>query len=338
MLGASFLSTVIGTRLPGPGALWLSQTMDFLHPVRLGDRLTVRCTVEKKHPKERLLDLATVIVNQDRKEVLRGSGRVKMLICERDKPAPASALSKVAIVTGGGGGIGSAICQRLAREGFAVVINYRNESGRADEAALLIEAAGGRAIAVQADITTLAGAGLLYEVAQQRYGTGGVLVHSASARVVPLELAALAWDDLQGQLDVQLKGALLMIQQCVPGMAAQGTGRIVLLTSQAIAGQPSLHWTAYASAKAALAMLSRSLAVELGASGITVNCVSPGMTETSMIGDIPEKIQMMTARQTPLRRLARPEDVAGAVAYLVSQDAAFVSGQTLAVDGGLVAG
>jgi 3-oxoacyl-[acyl-carrier protein] reductase len=139
-------------------------------------------------------------------------------------------------------------------------------------------------------------------------------------------------------LDVQLKGALLMIQQCVPGMAAQGTGRIVLLTSQAIAGQPSLHWTAYASAKAALAMLSRSLAVELGASGITVNCVSPGMTETSMIGDIPEKIQMMTARQTPLRRLARPEDVAGAVAYLVSQDAAFVSGQTLAVDGGLVAG
>jgi 3-oxoacyl-[acyl-carrier protein] reductase len=109
----------------------------------------------------------------------------------------------------------------------------------------------------------------------------------------------------------------------------------VNITSQVVQGNPSVTWTSYAVGKSALATMSRYLAAELGPSGVTVNCVAPGMTETSLIGDIPEKVQMMVARQTPLRRLSTPEDVAAAVAYLASDAAAFVTGHTLAVNGGL---
>jgi 3-oxoacyl-[acyl-carrier protein] reductase len=336
MLGASFISTVIGTRLPGPGALWVSQSMDFLLPVRLGDVLTVSCTVLKKHERERLLELETRIVNQHGQTVLQGQGKVKVLAPRAAPAVPRTASSRVAIVTGGGGGIGEAICRRLARDGFSVVVNYRRSRERAERIAADLVGAGARAIAVGADVSTAAGADALHAQAQRHFGPVGVLVNNAAPPIVPKPLAATEWDDLQRHLDVQLKGAFLLTRLCVPGMAEQGQGRIVNITSQAARGTPSVHWTGYAVAKAALATWSRNLAAELGPSGITVNCVAPGMTETALIGDIPEKQQLIVARQTPLRRLAQPRDVAAAVAYLVSEDAAFVTGHTLDVTGGMV--
>jgi 3-oxoacyl-[acyl-carrier protein] reductase len=144
-----------------------------------------------------------------------------------------------------------------------------------------------------------------------------------------------AWADVQQQIDVQVKGAFLMTGAVVPEMAARKWGRIVNITSQVLDGAPSVTWTGYAMAKGALQVFSNYMAAELGPQGITVNCVSPGMCETTLIGDIPEKAQLMIARQTPLRRLAKPSDVAAAVAYLVSDDAGFVTGDTVAVNGGM---
>ena len=126
-----------------------------------------------------------------------------------------------------------------------------------------------------------------------------------------------------------------MTRLCVPEMSAKHWGRIINITSQVLDGQPSITWTAYAMAKGALAVFSNYMAAELGPQGITVNCVSPGMCETSLIGDISEKAQLMIARQTPLRRLAKPDDVAAAVAYLVSEEAGFITGETIAVNGGM---
>ena len=126
-----------------------------------------------------------------------------------------------------------------------------------------------------------------------------------------------------------------MSKVCIPRMVSRRHGRIINITSQVIYGTPSVTWTSYAVAKAALATMSRYLASEFGPSGITVNCVSPGMTDTFLIRDIPEKVQLMVARQTPLRRLALPDDIAAAVAYLVSDGAAFVTGQTIHVNGGI---
>ena len=338
MLGASFISTVIGTKLPGPGALWVSQNMDFLLPVRLGDVLTVSCTVLKKHERDRLLELETRIVNQNQQTVLQGLGKVKLLTVKNpaNELEDESGLSKVAIVTGGAGGIGEAICRRLAHDGFSVVLNYQGSRDRANWIVEEINSGPNKAVAVQADIATAIGVETLLSRATQHFGPVGVLVNNASPRINPKSLADTSWEDLQRHLDVQLKGTFLMTKLCAAEMVKRRAGRIVNLTSQVIEGTPTLHWTGYSVAKAAVAMFSKNIAAELGPSGVTVNCVSPGMTETPLIGDIPEKHQMIIARQTPLRRLARPEDVSAAVAYLVSDDARFITGHTLDVNGGMV--
>lgn len=350
MLGASFISTVIGTKLPGTGALWVSQNMEFLLPVRLGDVLTISATVVKKHERERLLELDTRIVNQNQQLILTGVGKVKVLVAAEPEVQPAAdARARVAIVTGGAGGIGKAICQRLAADGFDVVVNYRGQADRAAQIVAEINArrnaagldsaggvrAQGRALAVQADIATEAGAQALYAAAVKAFGAVSVLVNNASPHINPKPFGVTAWADVQQQIDVQVKGAFLMTGAVAPQMAARKWGRIVNITSQVLDGQPSVTWTGYAMAKGALQVFSNYMAAELGPQGITVNCVSPGMCETTLIGDIPEKAQLMIARQTPLRRLAKPSDVAAAVAYLVSDDAGFVTGDTVAVNGGM---
>lgn len=338
MLGASFLSTVIGTQLPGTGALWISQSMEFLLPVRLGDQLTVSATVLAKHERDRLLDLDTRIVNQHQQLVLSGQGRVKVLTTSAPvAEAVSQERPRVAVVTGGAGGIGRAVCRRLAAAGLHVVVNYRSRADRAADIAAEINAGGAvRAIAVGADLATDAGAEALHRATVREFGAVDVLVNNASPRIGPKPLDTLEWADVQAQLDVSVRGAFAMTRAVAPGMSERGWGRIVNITSQVVDGPPTLNWTGYAMAKGALAVFTRYAAAELGPKGITVNCVAPGMTETPLIGDIPEKAQLMAARQTPLRRLARPEDVAAAVAWLVSDDAAYVTGDTLAVNGGSV--
>ena len=350
MLGASFISTVIGTKLPGTGALWVSQNMEFLLPVRLGDVLTISATVLKKHERERLLELDTKIINQNQQLILTGVGKVKVLVAAEPEAKPAAdARPRVAVVTGGAGGIGKAICQRLAAEGFDVVVNYRGQADRAAQIVAEIKAAAsdatrvlagvdkrhGGALAVQADISTEAGAQALYQAAVKAFGAVSVLVNNASPRINPKPFGSTSWSEVQQQMDVQVKGAFLMTSAVVPEMGARKWGRVVNITSQVLDGPPSVTWTGYAMAKGALQVFSNYMAAELGPKGITVNCVSPGMCETTLIGDIPEKAQLMIARQTPLRRLAKPSDVAAAVAYLVSDDAGFVTGDTVAVNGGI---
>jgi 3-oxoacyl-[acyl-carrier protein] reductase len=337
MLGASYISTVIGTRLPGTGALWISQNFDFLLPVRLGDELSISCTVLKKFERERLLELETKIVNQHQQTVLTGTGKVKVLSPSLPKEITEEKSDfRVAVVTGGSGGIGKAISLRLAKDGFAVVIAYRGRVDRANSVVKEIHSNKGKAIAVCADISTKEGVELLYKSAAKEFGGVSVLVNNASSAINPKPFELMDWEDVQNQLNTQLKGSFLLCQSCIPKMIERGWGRIVNITSQVVEGEPTPSWTSYAIAKASLAKFSSYLAADLGSNGITVNCVSPGMSETGLIGSISEKVQLMIARQTPTRRLTKPEDVAAAVAYLVSSEASQVTGQTILVNGGIV--
>jgi 3-oxoacyl-[acyl-carrier protein] reductase len=337
MLGASYISTVIGTRLPGTGALWVSQNFDILLPVRLGDELSISCTVLKKFERERLLELETKIVNQHQQTVLTGTGKVKVLSPSLPKEITEEKSDlRVAVVTGGSGGIGKAISLRLAKDGFAVVIAYRGRVDRANSVVKEIHSNKGKAIAVCADISTKEGVELLYKSAAKEFGGVSVLVNNASSAINPKPFELMDWEDVQNQLNTQLKGSFLLCQSCIPKMIERGWGRIVNITSQVVEGEPTPSWTSYAIAKASLARFSSYLAADLGSNGITVNCVSPGMSETGLIGSISEKVQLMIARQTPTRRLTKPEDVAAAVAYLVSSGASQVTGQTILVNGGIV--
>ena len=203
MLGASFISTVIGTKLPGTGALWVSQNLEFLLPVRLGDELTISCTVLKKNERERLLDLDTRIVNQNSQVVLSGQGKVKLLTTATPtEESEATQRPKVAIVTGGAGGIGKAICLRLAKDGYHVVVNYRGRADRAAEIVETINLGNTRAIAVQANIATEVGAEKLVKTALQEFDGISVLVNNASSHINPKPFNSTDWGDIQNQLDV----------------------------------------------------------------------------------------------------------------------------------------
>jgi 3-oxoacyl-[acyl-carrier protein] reductase len=335
MLGVSFISTIIGTRLPGDGALWFAQSLEFLLPVRIGDRLTVRAEVLKKDERVQVVELQTTILNQHRQQVTTGIAKVK--IVEQEKPAVVQPPSrqKVALVIGGSGGIGSAVCRTLAKDGFDVAVHYFSNSEAAQKIADDIGAAGRRSMAIGCNIGIEMEVAAMVEQVVRKLGTISVLVNCAACKIVAVNFAKLGWQDFEDQMGMTIRGAFFLARHVVPIMVPQKYGKIIQIGSQAVE-TPSTDWLPYITAKAALVGFSRALALELAPKGIMVNMVSPGMTDTEQIADVPERVRLLTAAKTPLRRLARPEDVAGAVAFLASERADYLSGETIRVNGGQV--
>lgn len=335
MLGASFISTVIGTKLPGDGALWFSQNLEFRLPVRVGDRLTVRVQVLKKNLRMSVVELQTDIFNQHRQKVTTGVAKVKVIETEAIPSEQPRLERKIALVIGGSGGIGAAICRTLAQDNFDVAVHYFTNQAQAQNLADEIGATGRRSIALAADISVAGDVLDLVEQVTRRLGSVSVLVNCATARIVPVKFDDLCWDDIHNQIAVAIRGAYNLAKSVVPKMEQAGYGKLIHITSQAVE-TPSPEWLPYITAKSALVGFSRALAMELAPKGIRVNLVSPSMTETEQIADIPEKVKLLTAARTPLRRLARPEDIAGAVAFLASTRSDFLTGETIRVNGGQV--
>lgn len=337
MLGASFISTIIGKKLPGEGALWLSQSLEFLLPVRIGDTLEITGTVTGFHVGQRIMDLQIQIVNQYRQTVLTGTSRVKLLEVETSAaPAAVSSAQKVALVTGASRGIGAATARRLARDGYSVIVNYRAD---AEGAALVVGSISeqqGSALALPADLTDERALDRLVRTAEERFGPITALVNNASGKIVNRQFAEVTREELAHELELHYFAPLRLIQRVLPGFAAAGRGAVVNVGSIYADGTPPSQLLAYTSAKAALASATRSLAVEHGPRGFRFNVVAPGMTDTRLISEMPEKARILSRMQTPLRRLATPEDVANAIAFLLSDDAAHITGETLRVCGGAV--
>jgi glucose 1-dehydrogenase len=244
---------------------------------------------------------------------------------------------KVAIVTGAGTGIGRGIAQRLAAEGAKVIVDYVGQSDGAAETLRLVEQAGSEGEIVSADITRADDIERLMNAAWNRFGSADILVNNAG-----MEIKADFWDvteeDYDRVINVNLRGAFFLTQAFVRRLRdAKKTGRIVNISSVhedvAFPG-----FAAYCVSKGGLRMLMRNLAVELGPLGITVNNVAPGAIQTpinkALLEDKP-KLNALLAK-IPLGRLGVPEDVAGLVAFLASDDASYVSGSTFVVDGGLM--
>jgi 3-oxoacyl-[acyl-carrier protein] reductase len=337
MLGASFISTIIGTKLPGPGALWISQNLEFLLPVRLNDVLTVIAEVKKKFESERVIELQTTILNQFDQVVLRGVGKVKLLtVTNPDQNVDEIVLPTVALVTGGSGDIGRAICLKLAKDGFKVAVNYFSGESRANDLVRTIEASGGVAVAVKGDVSKKEDVEQMSRQLRGMWGSVDVVVHNASPKIGANIWSELKWDQLTSHLDTQLKGVYNLVQVFGPEMQKRKCGKFIAITSQVIDGEPTPKWTAYAVGKSAMATFCRYMAAELAPSGIQVNCVSPGMVDTRFVGDLPEKSKLILARQNPSRRLCTVDDVAGAVAFLSSQSSNYINGETIRVNGGKV--
>jgi glucose 1-dehydrogenase len=243
---------------------------------------------------------------------------------------------KVALVTGSAQGIGRAIVERFAREGADVVVNYRSGPAMAEEVVQMARAAGVRATAIQADVAQVGEVRRLIEQAVAEMGRLDILVNNAG-----VETHAPFWDvaeaDYDKVLGVNLKGPFFATQAMVRHLRATGRpGRIVNISS-VHEELPFPNFAAYCASKGGLKMLTRNLAVELGPLGITINSVAPGAIatpiNTALLND-PAKLKSLTA-QIPLARLGTTDDVTGVAVFLASDEAAYVTGSTYVVDGGL---
>ena len=243
-------------------------------------------------------------------------------------------MKKVALVTGSSRGIGRAVALALAREGYAVCINYYKRKDLADELAALLRSEGHEAIAVQADVSKRAEVNAMVAQCERELGKVTLLVNNAG--VAGQELFQDVTDEMwERYFGVNLNGARNTILAVLPGMLHEKSGCIVNISS--MWGQHGASCEVpYSCTKHALIGLTRSLALEVAPSGIRVNCVAPGVIEADMVKVLGEGPLKALAEQTPLGRLGRPEDIAEAVVYLASDKASFVTGQVLAVDGAFV--
>lgn len=337
MLTASFISTIIGTRLPGPGSLWAEQNLKFLAPVRIGETIRVVGKVLRKSPGQRLLTIATTVHGDDGRLVITGEAKVKVLEAQTQGDKTMQEQPKGAvIVTGGGRGIGRAVAQALAADGFPVVVAYGSSAAAAEETVESITAEGGHAVARRVDVRDGDAVAALVEFARSTYGDVAGAVSNAAPPITAKDLAALEWGDFQAQFDVQVKGTLNLAQALAPVLVQRGGGALVTIGSVAADNVPPARMAPYVAAKAALLSLTRSLATELGPKNVRVNAVSPGMTQTAFIADFPDKAKMVEKMNTPLRRLAVADDIGGVVAFLFDTRARHITGQNIRVGGGIV--
>ncbi len=241
---------------------------------------------------------------------------------------------KIAVVTGASRGIGRAIACRLASEGATVVLNYNGAAEKAQAVQAEIEAAGGRAQAVQCNVSDYAACESFFQNVIKTYGRIDILVNNAGITRDGL-LVRMTEEDFDRVIEVNLKGTFHCLRFAARQMIRQRGGRIINLASvSGVAGNAGQ--VNYAASKAGVIGMTKSAARELASRGVTVNAIAPGFIETDMTGVLPDAVKEAAVRQIPLGRFGKPEDIAAMAAFLASEEAGYITGQVFHVDGGMV--
>jgi 3-oxoacyl-[acyl-carrier protein] reductase len=256
-------------------------------------------------------------------------------MANQNYPTYPDLVDKVAVITGGSGGIGAATCRLLAQNGAKVTVNGRDEAAIRSVVEVIRES-GGEAIGVAADVTDFAAIERMRRQVEQELGSVGVLAAFAGGQGYPTPTEQMAEDQWRSVIDSNLTSTFLTVRSFLPSMIERGGGSIITMASSA-GRLPSQASAAYAAAKAGVVMFSRHVANEVGQHGVRVNCLAPSSVLTERIKRLmPEDTQREVAAMHPLGRMGTPEDVALATLFLASESSSWITGVTLDVAGGRI--
>ncbi|MDW3206342.1 MAG: SDR family oxidoreductase [Alphaproteobacteria bacterium] len=339
---AAFISTLIGQHLPGPGALWLSQSIRFLAPVEVGETVRLRAEVESVSQSARTVDLKLSADVKDRGAVMQGAATVMVPSTDASplrSGRPSTQLridgGPVAFLFGGASALGRSVASRLAGEGWSVALFGRRGGDLTSLVNEMEEAGGGiGAASFTCDLTDSDSVAAACEDARKAFGVPSALFHCASAPLARsgiLETDAATFD---AHLAVQLHGTKAIVDACAGNMIEAGGGSLTFIGSSAARGAPPDGLSAYAAAKSAAASYIRSVALELGPKGLRANVLSPDFLETRLTNHVPDRTRKLAAAKSPLRRLATVDEVAAFAVFIAGPGAAYLNGEDILLDGG----
>tara|TARA_B100001121_G_scaffold105986_2_gene93712 strand:+ start:82 stop:1260 length:1179 start_codon:yes stop_codon:yes gene_type:complete len=340
MLTESFISSIIGNKLPGPGSLWAEKQIKFLKIVRENDIITFKSKITEIHEKNNLAIIDIKAYNQFNELVFDSLNKV---ILSKDIKIKAlkknnqvfvqkkliKVKKKLAIILGASGGIGIAVTNKLIKKKFNVIALYRSDNSELKKLSKIHK----NLHLHNLDLNNKSSMIKFIKIIKKNYPTH--FINCYSPKIYPVNFEKITNEDFDHYFDKSLENIFLLIKECVKRFKIIGRGNIIDITSVFLK-LPEINFLPYITFKGSMTALIKSLSVELATHNIRANSVMAGVTDTQQISDMSKKQKLLIAAKTPLQRIAKPSDIADAVYFLTSKESKFITGSTIDVNGGII--